>query len=122
MDMRCRWRTAREEWTPLTRETAVSRGGKSFHYTFVTQRGELRTKADILTGFKSGAFKYEAREVSDLNVRVYGDTAVVTGRAVQKGAENAKDYSGANRFTRVYVKQGGRWLTVALQVTLVERP
>jgi ketosteroid isomerase-like protein len=90
-------------------------------YTFITQRGELRTKADILAGFKSGSFRYGAREVSDLVVRVYDNTAVVTGRAVQKGTENSRDYSGDNRFTRVYVKQGGRWVTVALQVTLVEK-
>jgi ketosteroid isomerase-like protein len=91
-------------------------------YTFITQRGELRTKAEILAGFKSGSFRYSAREVSDLTVRVYGNAAVVTGRARQKGTENSNDYSGENRFTRVYVRQGDRWITVALQVTLVEKP
>src|SRR5262245_4125732 len=91
-------------------------------YTFITQRGELRTKREILEGFKSGSFRYGGREVSDLVIHVYGDsTAVVTGRAVQQGSENSKDYSGENRFTRVYVKQGGRWVSVALQVTLVEK-
>jgi uncharacterized protein (TIGR02246 family) len=92
-------------------------------YTFINQRGELRTKAEILQGFKTGSFRYAARDVSDLVIRVYGDSAaVVTGRAVQHGTENSKDYSGENRFTRVYVKQDGRWASVALQVTLVEKP
>jgi ketosteroid isomerase-like protein len=91
-------------------------------YTFITQRGELRTKADILAGFKAGSFRYSARDVSDLTVRVYGDAAVVTGRARQTGTENSSDYSGENRFTRVYVRQADRWVTVALQVTLVEKP
>ena len=90
-------------------------------YTFITLRGELRTKAEIVKGFSTGAFKYGSREISDLNIRVYEDTAVVTGRSSQKGTENGKDYSGDYRFTRVYVKQNGRWLTVALQATLVER-
>ena len=89
-------------------------------YTFITLRGELRTKAEILKGFSSGSFRYESREISDLNVRVYGDTAIVTGRSIQKGQENGKDYSGDFRFTRVYVKQNGRWLTVALQTTLIQ--
>ncbi len=61
------------------------------------------------------------REISDLQVRVYGDAAVVTGRALQKGVENSKDYSGENRFTRVYMKQNGHWVSVALQVTLVAK-
>jgi ketosteroid isomerase-like protein len=89
-------------------------------YTFITLRGELRTKAEIVQGFKSGSFHYDSREISDLNVRVYGNTAIVTGRSIQKGKENGKDYSGDYRFTRVYVKQDGRWQTVALQTTLIQ--
>jgi len=89
-------------------------------YTFITLRGELRTKAEIVQGFKTGAFHYDSRQISDLNVRVYGTTAVVTGRSIQKGSENGKDYSGDYRFTRVYVKQDGRWQTVALQTTLIQ--
>jgi ketosteroid isomerase-like protein len=90
-------------------------------YTFITLRGELRTKSDILKGFASGSFHYESRQISDLKVRVYGDTAVVTGRSVQKGMENGKDYSGDYRFTRVYVKEEVRWVTVALQTTLIRQ-
>ena len=71
-------------------------------------------------GFASGTFKYESRDISDLSIRVYGNAAVVTGRSTQKGTENGKDYSGAYRFTRVYIKQRGRWQTVALQTTRVE--
>ena len=89
-------------------------------YTFITLRGELRTKAEIVQGFKSGSFHYDSRQISDLNVRVYGDTAVVTGRAIQNGKENGKDYSGDYRFTRVYVKKDRRWQTVALQTTLIQ--
>jgi uncharacterized protein (TIGR02246 family) len=90
-------------------------------YTFITLRGELRTKAEIVKGFSSGTFKYDSREISDLNIRIFGDAAVVTGLARQHGAENGKDYSGDYRFTRVYAKQDGHWLTVALQTTRIEK-
>jgi len=122
--------TAQEEIKQIERERneALLKGDAatldrmtSDDYTFINQRGELRTKTEILTGFKSGTFKYDARQISDLEVRVYGDSAVVTGHAMQKGVENSKDYSGENRFTRVYVKQKGRWVSVALQVTLVAK-
>lgn len=91
-------------------------------YSFITLKGELRTKSEILQGFKSGSFKYESRQIFDLSVRVYDKTAVVTGRSVQKGVENGKDYSGDYRFTRVYVQEQGRWVTVALQTTLIAAP
>lgn len=90
-------------------------------YTFVTLRGEMRTKQEILKGFASGSFHYDSRQIFDLKVRVYGDTAVVTGRSVQRGMENGKDYSGNYWFTRVYVKQSGQWLTVALQTTPIRQ-
>jgi ketosteroid isomerase-like protein len=90
------------------------------YYTFITLRGELRTKAEIVKGFQSGSFKYDSRTISDLKIRIYGDTAIVTGRSTQKGSENGKDYSGDYRFTRVYVKQKGQWVTVALQTTLIQ--
>lgn len=108
------------------RNRAIVRGDASVlermtadDYTFITLRGELRTKSDIVKGFQSGSFRYKSRQISDLNIRVYGNSAVVTGRSTQQGSENGKDYSGDYRFTRVYVKQNGRWLTVALQATLV---
>jgi ketosteroid isomerase-like protein len=89
-------------------------------YTFITLKGERRTKTDIVRRFASGGFKYQSRSISDLKIRVYGDAAIVTGRSVQEGTENGKHYSGNYRFTRVYVKQNGAWKTVALQTTLIQ--
>jgi ketosteroid isomerase-like protein len=89
-------------------------------YTFITLRGELRTKAEIVQAFESGSFHYDSSAISDMNVRVYGNTAIVTGRSTQSGKENGKDYSGAYRFTRVYINQGDHWRTVALQTTLIQ--
>ena len=105
----------------LKGDFAVIERMTSDDYTFVTLRGEMRTKAEIVSGFKSGSFKYQSRTISDLNVRVYGDAAVVTGKSIQKGSENGKDYSGDYWFTRVYTKQDGRWVTVALQTTPIQK-
>jgi ketosteroid isomerase-like protein len=88
-------------------------------YTLVDSRGKFMTKAQILDGFKSGSIKFESRELSDLNVRVYGNTAVVTGVVTQKSSEDGKDTSGKSRFIRVYVKQNGRWVSVANQATAI---
>src|SRR5262249_61397675 len=54
-------------------------------YTFITLRGELLTKSEIVKGFQSGSFKYDSRQISALKIRVYGNTADVTGRSTQKG-------------------------------------
>ncbi len=93
----------------------------SADYTVINLRGELLNKTQIVDGFKSGAIKYDSRELSDLNVRVYGNTAVVTGRITQKAMENGKDTSGEHRFTRVLVKEKGSWVSVAVQTTTIAK-
>jgi len=91
-------------------------------YTMITSSGQLRNKARAMGDLKSGAVKFESAEVDDLEVRVYGDTAVVTGRHSQKAQSAGNDISGQYRFTRVYVKQKGQWKAVAYQATRIAKP
>ena len=86
-------------------------------HTFITPRGMLLTRAQMLKGIANGSFGNEYREVDDLNIRVYGAAAVVTGRTRLTRQEGGKDYSDAYRFTRVYVRQQGAWRAVAWQAT-----
>jgi ketosteroid isomerase-like protein len=79
----------------------------------------MHSKAQVLDGFKSGANKFESRELSDLSVRVHGNTAVVTGGLTIKGTENGKANSSEGRFTRVYVKEKGNWISIANQTTTI---
>ncbi len=59
----------------------------------------------------------------ELQVRVYGDAAVVTSRWTLVNAKlKDVDVTGQYRATEVFVKRGGRWLTVASQATKVVEP
>jgi ketosteroid isomerase-like protein len=111
----------------IARNVAIAHGDVSAldkmtsdDYTFINVGGQLHTKAEFLKEFATNAFKYEYRQIYDLKIRVYGDAAVVTGRSVQTVQENGKDYGAAYRFTRVYIRQKGHWLSVALQTTHVD--
>jgi ketosteroid isomerase-like protein len=86
-------------------------------YTLINANGTMSDKSKMLNAFKSGDTKFTTDDVSDMKVRVYGNTAVVTGRADLKGTLGGKDISGPILFTRVYVKKGGQWQAVALQQT-----
>jgi ketosteroid isomerase-like protein len=87
-------------------------------FTYVTPRGFLIDKQHMLTGLANGAFRYEYRQLSELRIRLYGGTAVVTGRSLHTIQRNGRDSTDAFRYTRVYVQQGGQWLAVAWQVTV----
>jgi ketosteroid isomerase-like protein len=88
-------------------------------YTVINISGQLLTKAQVFEAIKAGDLKYDHLENNDIQVRVYGDTAVLTGRTTQKGQFKGKDISGQTRFTRVYLKQHGTWQAVAFQATRI---
>jgi len=86
-------------------------------YTLINANGQLSGKAQTMEAIKSGNIKLTANDLSDLSVRVYGNTAVVTGKANAKGVVGGRELKGPVMFTRVYVKKDGKWQSVAFQQT-----
>lgn len=89
-------------------------------YVAITPLGQVTTKRDTVSARKSGQLRYQAIDVTDMVVRVYGDTAVVTARADVKGHQLGEDFSGPYRYTRVWVRHNGRWQTVSYQATVTQ--
>jgi uncharacterized protein (TIGR02246 family) len=91
-------------------------------FTHTNHTGAFRTKAQWLANHKPGAKSpYDSFDTEDLAVRVYGDTAVVTGRSVPKGRDSkGQAITGRFRFTRVWVRRDGRWQVVAFQSTRID--
>ena len=75
--------------------------------------GTVRTKPQVLLDFTSGELKFQSITTDDVQVRVYGDTAVETGLSTMIGQDKGKTVPRETRFTRVWVKQQGRWRLVA---------
>jgi len=88
-------------------------------YTFVSDTGVLTTKAQRLSGFKSGEIKYESISFDDVNVHIYGDTAVATFTVVSKFAPGVKSLGGKFMTTATFIKRKGRWTEIAAQSTRV---
>ena len=81
--------------------------------SYVHPSGKVETKAELLAGFKARDRKYKSIKRDDVVVRIYGNTAIVTGRNTISAEYQGKNYDVQNRFTRVYVKQAGKWRLVA---------
>jgi uncharacterized protein (TIGR02246 family) len=75
--------------------------------------GTVRTKAQVIADFTSGDLKFQSIITDDVQVRVYGNTAVETGRSTMIGQDKGKAVPRDNRFTRVWIKQQGRWRLVS---------
>jgi ketosteroid isomerase-like protein len=57
-------------------------------------------------------------ELSDMKVRVFGNTAIVIGRLHLVGKDKDGSFDRNMIFTDTFVKRDGRWQVVSTQATL----
>ncbi len=88
----------------------------------VGSEGNVYGKAGGIRVRKSGKLKFESIEQSGQKVRVYGNTAIVTGTSNVNLSFMARHHPGTYRYTRVYVRMGESWKVVNFQVTKVQPP
>ncbi|MBZ5663025.1 MAG: nuclear transport factor 2 family protein [Acidobacteriia bacterium] len=88
------------------------------NFTLVTGSGKVYSKADLLEEARSGRMQYERQDDSDQNVRVWGDTAVITAKLVEKGTDGGKPFEYTVWFSDTYVRTPNGWRYVFGQSSL----
>lgn len=79
--------------------------------------GEIVDRVRFFEVIKSGALTHDTMESEDFRVRVYGDTAVLTGVTRTKGKFMGQEFSTQERATDIFVKCDGRWQCVLTHLT-----
>ena len=82
-------------------------------FVITIEDGSVYSKAGYITHSADSATHVQVAELSDLKVRVHGDTAIVTGAYHERGNSNGKRYEYHDRLTDVWMKFGGKWQVVA---------
>jgi ketosteroid isomerase-like protein len=75
--------------------------------------GTVRTKPQVVSDFTSGDLRFQSITTDAVRVRIYGNAAVETGLSTMDGQDKGKAVPHDTRFTRVWVRQHGRWRLVA---------
>ena len=68
--------------------------------------------------FETRAHKIHRLEIDDVRARVFGDTAVITGRTHGVGEFEGSPYDVTIRFTDTFVRRTGRWSAIASHASL----
>ena len=87
-------------------------------FVITIEDGSIFSKAGYISHSADPATKVQVAELSDLKVRMHGDTAVVTGAYHEKGESNGKPYEYHDRLTDIWMKVGGKWQVVASQYSV----
>jgi ketosteroid isomerase-like protein len=86
-------------------------------WIIINADGGIINKERFLEVIKSGALTHEMMESDDIQIRVYGDSAVVTALTRTKGKFMDQEFSTQERATDVFVKLDGRWRCAQSQLT-----
>lgn len=81
-------------------------------WVIIGSTGSLGDKATFLSLVSSGTLSHDVMISEDINVRVYGDTAVVTSKGVSGGKYEGKPFREVERVSSVFVRQAGEWRCV----------
>jgi ketosteroid isomerase-like protein len=82
-------------------------------YVDTDEHSHRSDKQGVLSVLKSGELKIASIKLSDMQVYVYGDAAVVTGSASQEGNFKGQLLTATIIFTDTFVRQNGKWRAVA---------
>ena len=108
-----------QEWASRVSQADSAELEKLLHdkYTHIHATALVESKAQFLEAFKNGSRKYDPIKIEDPNVRVFGGSAVVTGRFNLKAFVRGKTIEGVNRFSLVLVKSVNGLQVVSFQAT-----
>ena len=81
-------------------------------------REGVHDKAQEVANLRVPNQKIESIQTDEKRLRLYGDTAVQTGRFTIKGSNRlGRPFTEIGRFTTIWVKRDGRWQIVADHVS-----
>ena len=82
-------------------------------FVITFEDGSTYGKTGYLSYSASSSTSVQSVEISEMKVRMHGDTAVVTGVYDEKGIDNRQAYDYHDRFTDVWMKKAGKWRLIA---------
>lgn len=82
-------------------------------YIITTEDGSTFSKMGYIAHNGNSTVRVDVSRMSDLMVRMHGNTAVVTGAYYEKGAEDGKPYEYHDRLTDIWMNRKGRWQLIA---------
>lgn len=91
-------------------------------FVITIEDGSVYSKAGYISHSADSSVHVQVAELSDLKVRMHGDTAIVTGSYHERGESSGKPYEYHDRLTDVWMKMASKWQVVASHYSVPYRP
>jgi ketosteroid isomerase-like protein len=71
-----------------------------------------QTKTQVMDGYRAGRLSYRGLDITDVEVRVFGETAVISARTLGSRIEEGRETPNRVRYLRVWARRDGTWRAV----------
>jgi ketosteroid isomerase-like protein len=110
-----------ERWATVVAQADIAGLNKLLHtdYVHVHATALVESKAKFIEALQTGARKYDPIKIEDSNVRVFGDSAVVSGKFVLRATTRDRVIEGVNRFMLLVVNTPNGLQIATFQATAI---
>lgn len=108
----------------IRRDKAFFERIEADEFVFTDSYGGVTTKSEDVGSLDkpAGEFRLISYDADEMQVKVYGKTAVVTGRVTTVSKSKDREITVRNRFTDVFVRRNGLWQIVAGHSSRIREP
>lgn len=101
----------------VRQDRAAIEGNMTEDFRQIDGDGDIENKASFVDSLMSPKLRIDPYTVEELEIRIYGDVALLSGRARMTGAYDGKPFRSHYRYIDVYVRSGGQWRIASVQIT-----
>ncbi len=113
-----------ERWATVVGQADIAGLNELLHtdYVHVHATALVESKAKFMEALQTGVRKYDPIRIEDSNVRVFGYSAVVSGKFVLKATTRDRVIEGVNRFMLLVVNTSNGLQVATFQATAIPQP
>jgi len=101
----------------VAKDAAAVAGNMAEDFRIIDRRGDISGKQAFVADILDPKLTIDPYTVEDFDVRLYGDTALLSGRTHMTGKYDGQPFASNYRYIDIYVRKGGVWKIVSVQIT-----
>ena len=86
-------------------------------FRMIDGQGNVENKQQFVAGILDEKLTIDPYTVEEFDVRLFGDTALLSGRTHMTGKYDGKPFETDYRYIDIYVRRNGAWKIVSVQIT-----
>jgi ketosteroid isomerase-like protein len=106
----------------VAKQEAAVAGNMAEDFRIIDGYGNVDGKQKFVEDILDPRLTIDPYTVEDFEVRLYGDTALLSGRTFMTGKYEGKPFESNYRYIDVYVRRNGEWKIVSVQITKYPKP